>query len=132
MHQTHPPLVRPQSLPRNFECLRIAIHPHQTPRRQPLGDRKCVPACANGGIQIRALRPNLQPVHNFLQQDRYMQNAQKLDAQIFQYLFVFRRDGITIQLFEESRVVPYFQISELALNVDLALHLRRFPQYRWN
>ena len=32
-----------------------------------------------------------------------MQNAQKLDAQIFQYLFVFRRDGITIQLFEESR-----------------------------
>ena len=61
-----------------------------------------------------------------------MQNAQKLDAQIFQYLFVFRRDGITIQLFEESRVVPYFQISELALNIDLALHLRRFPQYRWN
>ena len=124
--------MRLQPLPRNFQCLRIAIHPHQTPRRQPLGDRKCVPAGANGGIQIRALGPNLQPVHNFLQQDRYMQNAQKLDAQIFQYLFVFRRDGITIQLFEESRVVPHFQICELALNIDLALHLRRFPQYRWN
>ena len=61
-----------------------------------------------------------------------MQNAQKLDAQIVQYLFVFRRDGITIQLFEESRVIPDFQICELALYVDLALHLRRFPEYRWN
>ena len=61
-----------------------------------------------------------------------MQNAQKLDAQIVQYLFVFRRDGITIQLFEESRVIPNFQISQLSLNIDLALHLRGFPEYRWN
>ena len=42
-----------------------------------------------------------------------MQQRSNLNAQFVQCLFVFRRDRITVQLFEESRVIPDFQVIEL-------------------
>ena len=55
-----------------------------------------------------------------------------LDAQFVQSLFVFRRDRITVDLIQEPGVIPNFQIRELSRDIHFALHLRRFPQYRWN
>ena len=80
----------------------------------------------------RPIGPDAEPFDCFHRQNRRMQNAQKLNAQYVECLFVFRRDRITVELIQESRVVPNFQVRELSLDIHFALHLRGFPQNRWN
>ena len=127
VHQNHLFFVRLQSFPRDFKRLRVAIDRHQPPRRQPPGNFDRVPARAGRRVHIRPLGPDAKPLDHFRGQNRRMQNAQNLNAQVVQCLFVFRRDRITVHLIQEPGVIPDFQIGEVPLKRPLRLSSPPIP-----
>ena len=90
--------MRLQSFAGNFERPRVAIQTHQPPCRQAPRNFDRVPARADRRVHIRPFGPDAKPFDGFVDQNRRMQDAQNLDAQFVESLFVFRRDRITVQL----------------------------------